>query len=214
MVPAEVLDRALRQTLGFQDNQDIDQTQTLLEMGLDSMMAVDLRNRLNDQLAINLPMVLIMQGPTINELLTELKLLTTATTSAASRPKADPAEAVRRHICEVLGFRETDSLREDRSLLELGLDSMMAVEVRNRLNDELGINLPMVIIMQGPTVPELEAAVIQEVAQTIPAQAHSTVENPDAPEAVDTALERQLLTHLTALGIGGLLASILWWLTG
>jgi len=131
----------------------------------------------------------------------------------ASEPTATTPEQVvgliDRYIRETLGYGANDALDHTQTLLELGLDSMMAVDLRNRLNDKLDINLPMVVIMQGPTIPELVAAVSSELRQAAPVQAVS----PGVPdEAIDTAFEKQVMTHGAALAFGGLVASALWWL--
>jgi amino acid adenylation domain-containing protein/thioester reductase-like protein len=43
----------------------------------------------------------------------------------------------------------------DRPLDTLGLDSLMALEVKNQLEETLAINLPIVKLLQGPTIEEL-----------------------------------------------------------
>ena len=181
------------------------------------MMAVDLRNRLNDLLNINIPMVVIMQGPTFDELLENVEALVTPQAAIAPAVNTeDPVAVVRGFVRSALGFEDDVALREDQSLLELGLDSMMAVEIRNQLNDHLGINLPMVVIMQGPTLPELEAAVKHALAESTPApQPGSTGSKTTATgDEVDTAFERLVLTHVGTFAVGGVLASLAWWLLG
>jgi acyl transferase domain-containing protein/NADPH:quinone reductase-like Zn-dependent oxidoreductase/acyl carrier protein len=129
----------------------------------------------------------------------------------APESPADVQAIIDRDLREILGYGDNDALDTTQTLLELGLDSMMAVDLRNRLNDQLDINLPMVVIMQGPTIAELEAAVLHELSQAAPVEAAS----PSAPEDdLDTAFERRVMTHGAALAVGGLLASALWWLLG
>lgn len=132
-------------------------------------------------------------------------------TTAQQAPTAKDAPALlHRYLRETLGYDDSEELNSTQTLLELGLDSMMAVDLRNRLNEALTINLPMVVIMQGPTIPELERAVLEQLQQQeLTAVATSTTPE---EEAIDTAFEKQVMTHTAALTIGGLLASAIWWL--
>jgi acyl transferase domain-containing protein/acyl carrier protein len=130
-------------------------------------------------------------------------------TAAVRSPEEAPA-FLRRTLRETLGYGEEEELQTTQTLLELGLDSMMAVDLRNRLNEELNINLPMVVIMQGPTIPELESAVMEQLQQQAPEP--TAADSPPAEDALDTAFEKQVMTHVAALAVGGFLASALWWL--
>jgi aryl carrier-like protein len=63
-----VLRQAVAHVLGLQDPQRIDPRQGLLEMGLDSLMAVELRNQLARTLQQPLPSTLVFDYPTIDAL--------------------------------------------------------------------------------------------------------------------------------------------------
>jgi aryl carrier-like protein len=63
-----VLRQAVAHVLGLQDPQRIDTRQGLLEMGLDSLMAVELRNQLARTLQQPLPSTLVFDYPTIDAL--------------------------------------------------------------------------------------------------------------------------------------------------
>jgi NAD(P)-dependent dehydrogenase (short-subunit alcohol dehydrogenase family)/acyl carrier protein len=49
-------------------------------------------------------------------------------------------------------------------LTAMGLDSLMAVELKNRLERDLAVRLPIVQFLQGPTVEELGALVVEQIA--------------------------------------------------
>ncbi|WP_189895260.1 type I polyketide synthase, partial [Streptomyces canarius] len=62
---------------------------------------------------------------------------------------------VRSALAAVLGHRDPGALGEDRTLTELGLDSMTAVELRNRLRARTGLELSATVAYNHPTAEEL-----------------------------------------------------------
>jgi len=62
--------------------------------------------------------------------------------------------AVASIVARVLHIRP-DELRVDEPLRNLGLDSLMAVEIKNRLQVETGVNVPLVRFLEGASVAAL-----------------------------------------------------------
>ncbi|MGW2368387.1 SDR family NAD(P)-dependent oxidoreductase [Streptomyces sp. NPDC001667] len=64
-------------------------------------------------------------------------------------------DAVRGYVGEVLGYGPGQLVGVDTPFKGLGFDSLMAVELRNRLNKATGLRLPASLVFDHPTVQEL-----------------------------------------------------------
>lgn len=71
---------------------------------------------------------------------------------------------VREHVCKVLGIA-AGKLDADRPLTELGLDSLMAVELSTRIKKDFSLELAMMKFMQGISTSGLIADVYKGLAQ-------------------------------------------------
>ena len=64
---------------------------------------------------------------------------------------------------DVLGF-PPETLEVDQPLHNLGVDSMMALELKNQVEADLGINVPLVHFLQGPSLAEFATALLQQLS--------------------------------------------------
>ncbi|WP_232247424.1 type I polyketide synthase [Kitasatospora azatica] len=92
------------------------------------------------------------------------------------------ADLIRTHMAAVLGSRP-EAIPDDRPFGDLGVDSLTSVEFRNRLNAATDLKLPVTLLFEAPTLPELVAALDTELAP--PAPPASTA--PPAPPASTAA---------------------------
>jgi acyl transferase domain-containing protein/NADPH:quinone reductase-like Zn-dependent oxidoreductase len=64
---------------------------------------------------------------------------------------------------EVLGYRDTERILPDKPLVDQGFDSLMAVDMRNRLNGSVGGKLPASLLFDYPTLEKIGAYLLDDV---------------------------------------------------
>jgi acyl carrier protein len=100
-----------------------------------------------------------------------------------------PAEHVRGLVAHVLRLAGA-SLDEQRPLLDLGLDSMMAIDLKSRLEAHFGVPLSLVRLLQAGTLADLAEAVATQVAAVRGGggghDAPAATRSPPAAAAADT----------------------------
>ncbi|MFM8892100.1 MAG: amino acid adenylation domain-containing protein, partial [Planctomycetia bacterium] len=118
------------------------------------------------------------QGPA------EVSPETIRSASAAERPGLVEA-VVRGKVAGLLGIPAAE-LDADRPLLALGLDSLMAVELRNWVENQLGIGLPISSLMRSGGVAALTASICAALDTT----RSTAADGPTDTEAGATASKR------------------------
>ncbi|MEM8531240.1 MAG: amino acid adenylation domain-containing protein [Chloroflexota bacterium] len=64
-----------------------------------------------------------------------------------------------------------EKLDQQRTISTLGLDSLMAVEVQHTIEQDFNLLIPMVDVIQGPSIPQFAATLLTHISATVNAQA-------------------------------------------
>ncbi|WP_157746977.1 type I polyketide synthase [Micromonospora rifamycinica] len=96
-----------------------------------------------------------------------------------ARPAA-ARDAVRDAVARVLGHPSTAGIRDDQGFFDLGLDSMMAIDLLDALGARFGVRLATADIFDHPTVADLGAFVLDRVTGP------TTAEPQPSPVAAET----------------------------
>jgi acyl transferase domain-containing protein/acyl carrier protein len=87
-----------------------------------------------------------------------------------------------------------------RSLNQFGLDSLMALELKNRIEARCGITIPLVSILTGPSVKELVSVLLDQLGKTTEKLPQSVaVEDAGTQNMIDSDAAQELLQKLPDL---------------
>jgi myxalamid-type polyketide synthase MxaB len=98
----------------------------------------------------------------------------------------------------VLGLDATESIDLNQPLRELGLDSLIAVELRNRLGSSLKAELPATLLFDYPTIAALANYLFSEVLQKANGKQNEAALKPAAQTVAFTEFNIQDLSDAEA----------------
>jgi acyl transferase domain-containing protein/acyl carrier protein len=93
------------------------------------------------------------------------------------------AAFVQQHASQVLGLRSSRMIDPRTPLGELGLDSLLAVELRNTLSRALEVSLPTTLLFDYPSIEALSEFLLCEVLRQSERPATTTASEDQAPSA-------------------------------
>ncbi|NEO76846.1 type I polyketide synthase [Moorena sp. SIO4G3] len=101
-------------------------------------------------------------------------------------------QALQEEVAQVLGLPITNKPDPEVGFFEMGMDSLMAVELQNRLSKLLGVNLSSTLIFDFPNIEKLEKYIINQYLAKIDLFKTET----DQDEQEGEIVEANLLTEI------------------
>ena len=87
--------------------------------------------------------------------------------------EVDPAEAqqivtarLRERISAIMGYPDDSAMQTNQPLTELGMDSLMAVRIRNTIRGDFGVEPPVALLLQGATLADLTSELAGQLGLT------------------------------------------------
>ena len=126
----------------------VDKDANFFEISGDSLKAMEVIARVDEELHADLPLIAFFEQPTIRHLVKVLPQGQKSTEAALARISED--------------VLRVSQVERDKNFFDIGGDSLKAMEVIVRINEALRVDLPLIAFFEDPTVAHL-AAVIDEL---------------------------------------------------
>ncbi|GAB4814935.1 hypothetical protein N2152v2_001981 [Parachlorella kessleri] len=171
----------------------VEASQPLMQAGLDSLAAVELRNTLSSRFGVDLPPTAVFDYPT-SAALAEFIAQSMQGAAPGHPEKSTTAGPIRRRRAPAArplgrgqaqhGYSQPAAVKEsiaaqvtqlvesvlghavaaNQPLMEAGLDSLATVELRNSLSSTFGVELPATAVLDYPTSAALAAFLAEQLA--------------------------------------------------
>ncbi|KAL8714640.1 MAG: hypothetical protein Q9220_001589 [cf. Caloplaca sp. 1 TL-2023] len=154
------------------------------DMGVDSLLSLNIAGRLQEELALDVDGSFLAECPTVGdcakalgikdkspstrastipstpdlELSSEVSEDTYTDETSVDDEEPDTIGVIRRTICEEVGIPEED-LTGKVEFAELGMDSLLSLNILGRLRDELGLDLPSDLLVDNNSLDEVGEAI-------------------------------------------------------
>ncbi len=95
---------------------------------------------------------------------------------------------LREQVRRILGLPSVDQVDAYTALSEMGMDSLMAVELKNALDEATGENLPATIAFEYPTIDAIASYLLKDVLP-LASEASEDVSMPEVAASAESAAE-------------------------
>ncbi|MGE0415883.1 MAG: SDR family NAD(P)-dependent oxidoreductase, partial [Acetobacteraceae bacterium] len=145
----------------YLDESALDDHAGFADLGLDSILAVELTKSLNDELGTDLQATRLYDYANVADLAAFLhgggETASSVPPAAAIGPGLETIRATVRRLLAAALYLDESALDDHAGFADLGLDSILAVELTKSLNDELGTDLQATRLYDYANVAELAA---------------------------------------------------------
>ncbi|MEM7532860.1 MAG: type I polyketide synthase [Chloroflexota bacterium] len=123
-------------------------------------------------------------------------LLETLSTLPPNEAEERLESIVNQHVVSVLGLDDSQPLDPTQRLFEVGIDSLMAIELRIRMQSALGCVLPSTLVFDYPSVAEMVHFVQTELLADASSSVSDESDSFSSDEALDDLSDEELETLL------------------
>ena len=195
----EAVTAAVHSTISGVLGSSVSMSAPLMAAGLDSLGMVELRNALQNKLGLQLPSTLVFDYPTADDITAYITSQLSAATDAVVQAPIESATitdimpgsqqqqqqdntssvlmsphvltpVIQEVVAQVIGMTPAG----DAPLMAAGLDSLGMVEVRNTLQNRLGLQLPTTLLFDYPSVDSISSFISQRLITDTPVAQSTT----------------------------------------
>ncbi|KAF2858089.1 putative polyketide synthase [Piedraia hortae CBS 480.64] len=200
------------------DDADLGPTAEFADCGIDSLLSLSISSRIKEEIGLDLGSAVFSEHPTMQDLtkhlegrmgeapastesltesatpMTTLSDSDTSVNTGVTTPESTSGdftmEVIKSTIAEETGVEPTD-LAPSTSLSEIGMDSLMSLNVISTLNEKLDVQLPSTLFADNDTINDVETTLVAnnviQRSTTVPEKPKQQVEQ--GPHATSVLLQ-------------------------